>query len=163
MSWQEWVSVVLSGAVGALVGLVGVYMAFRMSTRSDQRAARAAETSTAVARIASAQWELARRLATGRFLTAEAAIVDFNAACALFAVTEIREHRGVALWVIGRSERVTKMYARRPGTFVGLWARRATMGRISKEMGQTVGVLVGWVAGEYSDRWFDDRPDGRAD
>lgn len=160
MSWQEWVRLGLTGTVGAALGLVGVYIAFRLSSTRDAKVARETRTAQSVANMVTASWDLQRRLATWRFVTAPAAVIEFVHAAQLFAVREVCDHPAVTAWVLRRAEMVTAMLARRPGSRAPLWMRTATMREIAEAMGETTGQLTNWVAGTRSDEWFAARTDG---
>ncbi|OIQ94657.1 hypothetical protein GALL_233150 [mine drainage metagenome] len=155
MTATAWVQTLSTGAVGSIVGLLGVYLAFRLTTRREQVAARESRTAESVAQVIVAANELQRRLTSWQFLWVHGALAEFALASQLFVAREIREHREVALWLLDQNTKLAASYNRsQVQRAIPLFLRNRAMASMAHTMGIVVGTLVDWQAGTRPASWF---------
>jgi hypothetical protein len=156
MAWNEWISTLLNGLLGSVVGLLGVFGAFLLTSRHQKRQDREDRTAESVAKVVQAANSLNRRLASPGIIWTERAVVDFIESVQLFAAREGRDHRPVAEWVLRQHERVVALFDER-GVWVPLVLRPSCTADFARIMGEVSGALVGWQFGERPDKWFSDQ------
>ena len=171
MTWSTHWSVLLSGAAGACISLMGVFAVFWLTTRHDRNLERARRDAAKADDARRQQQDAVNKIlaATSRqakdFTFApvygNAQALHLLSACLEFANTHSTTNGPVAAWVLIQHAKITR--ARRSY----LWRawipfmRRRLAHRWTRELGELAGALIAWNAGERKDTWFlDQLPNG---
>jgi len=153
MSSTAWIQTLFTGAVGSALGLVGVYIAFRLNSRNDRREAKEERTAGSIAQLIVAANDLAKRDLSGKWWGLEGSLAEFSLAAQLFAAREARDHPEVAGWTIQQAQRLGPELRRRQ-RHAPLFMRPRTIVDLVGMMGRVTGTLIDWRVGNKPASWF---------
>ena len=154
MKTAEWLA--LAGPViGALIGLTGVYLAFRLTAKRDDKKALDERTGESVADLAKAATQLSMDLQyTFCDTKRRAALFAFIGSVYVFAAREMREHPTIARWVVMKLNDEYLQAIDFPIKWVPLILRPQLMPKtITAALGMSQ-QLISWRAGDVSEEWF---------
>ena len=167
---ELWLSV-LQGSVGALVGLIGLFLVFWLTIRNERATTRrresAAATDRARSRVGSAIAEITTATAVlVRDVTLApvfrvTAITDLTAAIMRFALEVGRDHPQVAAWALSQQQLITQHQGTYRNRYLNPIGRERRLLAWSEPAGHLAGQLVLWHTGKLEEAWFESPIDAR--
>jgi hypothetical protein len=167
---EVWLSV-MQGSVGALVGLIGLFLVFRLTMRNERATTRQREAAaatdrarsrvgSAIADITTAAAELVRDVTLAPVFRVTA-ITDLTAAIMRFALEVGRDHPQVAAWALSQQQLITRHQGKYRNRYLNPIGRERRLLAWSEPAGHLAGQLVLWHTGKLEEDWFESAIDAR--